>query len=326
VGKLPVNGLTGTAEHAAIPLSTGSIDEAVLAFVSRLCPTSDAQMLAAWKSSSAELFRVGRPGVEEGQVVVKRTSSSEVAAIAFDALEHLADVVDAQDYADAATIRPLGLDRALPALAMPYVPGPTLGDVLRHDPSQLHPLLGRVAAIMAQLHEQSRSNADGAASALATAQDAVARARGCERSTQEHAIPLDPDDVVRRSMDYNPNNMVMHPDGRIWLIDPSVRTVFAPLHHDIARFLYKCHKRLVTPPWNARRLHVSFDFPASVRHFLVRYFAECSRPMRQSDADLVGVFLASFSRSGSSRDSLHFKFLRATVYGPMLRRRTLVKG
>jgi hypothetical protein len=326
VGKLLVNGVTGTAGHAPLLTPRGTIDEAVLAFALRLRPTPDAQLLATWKSSSSDLYRVGRAGYEADHVVVKRTSSPEEAAIAFDALVHLAEVVDALGCADAATIRPLGLDRSLPALAMPYVPGVTLGDVLRRDPSQLRPLLGRVAVIMAQLHVQSRPEGDEVVSALATARDGVARALDGGRSASTRSFPLDPDDIVRRYMDYNPNNMLMHADGRVWLIDPPVRAEFATFHHDIAQFLYKCHKHLVTPPWNADRMCVAVGFPGSIRHFLECYFAQFSRPMGQADAESVGVFLASFSRSGSPRDSRRFKFLKAVLYGPLLRRGRLSTG
>lgn len=304
----------------------GSSTEAVIAFALGFCPTPEARLIARWTSSSAELFRVGRPGAEADDVVVKRTSSAEVAAVAFKALVRLAQVVDAAACADAATIRPLGLDRALPALAMPYVPGATLGQLLRSDPSQLRPLLGRVAAIMARLHEQSRPESEEAASALATAQGGLARARRRDGPAVEPSVPLDPSDIVRRTMAYNPNNMVLHPDGRIWLIDPPVRAVFASFHHDIAQFLYKCHKRLVIPPWNVDRLQVAWDFSGSVRYFLERYFTECSRPMREADAELVSTFLTSFSRSGSSRDSRYFKVMQATMYGPLLRRRARSTG
>jgi hypothetical protein len=301
-------------------ITTLEVDPAILEFVRALTPgAAEPELVRQWRSSKADLYHFRFGGEDVPGIVVKRAARGEPAPTSFAALSRLADFVEASACPSLSAVRPLGFDAALDAIAMPYIDGTLGGVVVRGETSQLESLVERVAVLMAEVHRLSRV-AFPDQQALA-----VADQRLTGLTVAAHVGPNRPHpgqrDLVRRLIDFNPNNIVLRPDGDLCLFDPHVfEGLFVYIHQDIAAFLYKTYKRLISRPWNATRMSHASNYRRQVDRFLRTYFACSERPMDDLDAKVVGACLDGYTRLSSTRERGRHRIARLCLNDWLLRR------
>lgn len=296
-------------------------DPSIVSFVQRLLATDvEPQLISVWRSSKASLYHFRSGTGDSSEVVVKQAARGEPAADAFAALNRLADFVEASKLPGLTVGRPLGLDRELDAVAMPYVAGDLLGTLLRQNRQELESIVERTAVLMADVHRISRV-VDPGDEALTVANERLTRLIGARDCSTGQRLLRGRHKVVRRLIDFNPNNLVLKADGNLCLIDPHVfEDLFVYIHQDIVAFLYKTYKRLVSRPWNRFRIEQALDFRTQIDRFLRTYFEHCDRTMDDHDLEVVQVALDGYTRLSSPSERGRHRVARFYFNDWLLRR------
>lgn len=239
--------------------------------------------------SGTRFFRLaGSPAGPE--VVVKITDSwaPEDAERMFEAMMDLADTIDAMEIAGAAAVRPLAWADAPPMVVMPYVEGTDLVSILRQPDhaawTNLPEWMERAGGMLAAYH--ARHAATESAAAAGSEVRALAKRFRVGRTFDN----VDWNGRIAGSYgDYGPGNLHVASDGNLYLFDPPVAPDPAPVHRDLANFVFELRRQLAgrgftpSPPVPGH-----FD---GLRHtFLQGYSETQGSPLDANDQSLIALF------------------------------------
>ncbi len=291
-------------------------DRQLREFVSGLAPGRRVEYVGTLRRRTVRLHRFRLIGADPDEIVVKVFTTTMAAERAFGALERLAAVVGTGNF-DLRSMPPLALARSVPALAMPYVAGPTLRDVLAQEPWRTASVMVRAGRVLAGLHQLSREASEGSAGAELTPRTRLASlGRTAEAATSS--------ELVRRYVDFHPHNLLLAGEDSIVVIDPPLRDEVTHVHHDIVNFLYKAQKCLVVPPWDQARARYLLDLTDAAAGFLGAYFAAAERPISSADVVMLDRYLTLYatvrSRPSQWREDLPHQALFAPLLRQQLRR------
>lgn len=137
-------------------------------------------------------------------------------------------------------------------LVMTYIEGTDVVSILR-DPQHgawadearlLRSWMSEAGAMLAAFHERAQADADASA-AGADVRTLCRRLRlGGRTSATLHELMAVPGRAAASYGDFGPGNLMAGDDGVVRLIDPPTRPRFAPVHRDLAHFLFETTRQL----------------------------------------------------------------------------------
>jgi len=244
----------------------------------------DLDLVKQWESRTSILYKLqGAKGSDPVVLKVGKDWTVDKAREVYDDLSALEGLFAGSDQVNINIPRVLGWSETPPSVCFGFVEG--------EDFSQR---LSRRAGYLSAEVEQAMAECGAALGLFHSAGAAEMKATGqvvdmddIKRRLMAMArkVLIDPDivksmdldgQVSRKYGDFAPYNIRLTDDGRVWILDQPSAHAYAPLHRDVAYFLYRVERRLG------------------------RYEPENPEEMKATQAHLEKVFLSAYASTGPS--------------------------
>lgn len=242
-----------------------------------------------WQSRTAMLHRFTWESNSSPNVVAKVHGKPHEAEVQFHSMCRMADVLNDVPMSEFAVFRPLGYSAQFGAVAMPYVAGSRLSELLTCERWTSGTVRDRMlrhvyscGLLLAKYHSKSVGGTAEMRKAARTDLEArIGKVSG--KDFDVGSMELSSGLVVQSYGDFHPGHVMITRENRIALLDPPTESRYRYAHRDIAVFIYGLFMNLVHP----RRLWsvpVRWRYFAMVRSiFLNGYMNGIDQPFTNDD-------------------------------------------
>ena len=238
-----------------------------------------------WESRTAILYKLeGGPGTQPVVLKVGKDWTPEKAREVYDDLRSLEDLFNESDQVQINLPKVRGWSESPASVCFDFIEGEDFSQRLSRRAGYLSAEVERAmdecGAAIGLFHSAGLE----AAEAVADIDEMKQRLIAMGRKVLIDPGVITPMDLTgkisRKYGDFAPYNIRLTDDGRVWILDQPSSHAYAPIHRDVAYFLYRVERRLG------------------------RYEPDYPDEMKATQAHLEKIFLQAYARTGpSSLDS-----------------------
>ena len=241
---------------------------------------SDLEPVRDWESRTSILYKL-EGGDDPGALVLKvgKDWTVDKAREVYDDLRSLEDLFNTSDQVNINLPKVRGWSDSPPSVAFDFVEGEDFSQRLSkragYRSTEVEQAMVECGAALGLFHTAGLEEAASAADVDDIKRRLVVMAR--KVMAAKVVAPMDLSGKISRKYgDFAPYNIRLTDDGRVWILDQPSSHAYAPIHRDVAYFLYRVERRLG------------------------RYESDSPAEMRRVQRRFEDLFLGAYARTGPS--------------------------